>query len=105
MGVSNEGYRRPDFPQCGRCCARFLLDGNDAAARQRAQMAAPPAAQQAPQQALGQLPAEALASAAAAGPQRTNLVAELRELAHLHREGLLSLAEFESAKQRFLGSC
>ena len=38
-------------------------------------------------------------------PSRINLVAELRELAHLHREGLLSLAEFESAKQRLLGSC
>ena len=94
-----QGNRRVDFPQRGGCCAQFLLSGNEVAAQRRAQMAA----QQAPLPVPRQLPAEgALAPAAVAGALGGSFLSELRELAGLRREGLLSEAEFELAKQRLL---
>ena len=76
-------HRRADFPQCGCCCARFLLEGTQAPQQ------APVVAQWAP-------------VAAPAAGALLGFVRELEALAELRRQGLLCEAEFEFAKRRLL---
>ena len=76
-------HRRADFPQCGRCCARFLLEGTQAPQQ------APVVAQWAP-------------VAAPAAGSLLGFVRELEALAELRRQGLFCEVEFEFAKRRLL---
>jgi len=59
--------------------------------------------QQMQQQAAMQQPQMAAAAAPAAGGISDEAMAKLQQLAELHKQGILSDAEFESAKQKILG--
>jgi hypothetical protein len=78
-------HRILNFPQCGRCCAAFYLQGLSQSAASSSV-------------ALG----TALPSQTMEPPQPTGMD-NLRELVQMHRDGLMDEAEFRVAKRRLLG--